>query len=43
MHKGLDHFSLDLKILFLGLEVGMRFKPLHDESNIIHCLVKIHQ
>ena len=34
--------SLKFKTFFLGLEVGMRFKALLDESNI-HFIVKIHQ
>ena len=41
MHGELDHFSLDFKTFFPGLEVGMRFKTLHNESNIICCVVKI--
>ena len=41
IHGILDHFSLDFKTLFLGLEVIMRFKTLHNESNIICCVVNI--
>ena len=41
MHGILDQFSLDFKTLFLGLEVVMRFKGLHNESNNICCVVKI--
>ena len=32
--------SLDFKTLFLGQEVGMRFKALHNESNIIGCVAE---
>ena len=40
IHGVLDHFSLDFKTLFLGLEVAMRFKALYNENNIC-CVVKI--
>ena len=42
IHGGLDPFSLDFEtVLLLGLEVVMRFKALHDSSNIICCVEKI--
>ena len=34
--------NFDFKILFLVIEVGMRFKALHNESNI-RCFKKIYQ
>ena len=41
MHSVLDHFSIDFKLLYLWLEVVMRFKALGNESNIICCVVNI--
>ena len=38
---GLDNISLDFEAVFLGLEVEMRFKALHNRNNIICCAVKI--
>ena len=37
---GLDNISLDFEAVFLGLEVEMRFKALHNRNNIC-CAVKI--
>ena len=31
---GLDNISLDFEAVFLGLEVEMRFKALHNRNNI---------
>ena len=40
MHGILDHFSLDFKLLYLWLEVVMRFKALGNGSNKC-CVVNI--